>query len=108
MEEWQKLEIEGKMRKALKSKLGLLGKPARRMFEEGIIVIDSFPGEEPEYFIMFAEDDLEQLLGLPFEIWDEEKGCFVEDSDDIKPFFDLTDEEKAFLKLDENQIIKSI
>ena len=87
MEEWQRLEIEGKIRKALKGKLGLLGKPARRMFEEGIIVIDSFPGEKPEYFIMFAEDDLEQLLGLPFEIWDEEK---------------------AFLKLDENQIIKSI
>jgi hypothetical protein len=108
MEEWQKLEIEGKMRKTLRSKLGLLGKPVRRMFEEGIIVIDSFPGEEPEYFIMFAENDLEQLLGLPFEIWDEVKQRFVEDNDDIKPFFDLTDEEKAFLKLDENQILKSI
>ena len=51
---------------------------------------------------------MEQLLGLPFEIWDDNKGKFVEDSNDIKPFFKLTDEEKDFLKLKENEPIKQI
>jgi hypothetical protein len=76
-----------------------IGKRVRRMGEEGTIVIDSFDGEEPEYFIMFKENDMEQLLGLPFEIWDDNKGKFVEDSNDINPFFELTDEEKDFLNL---------
>lgn len=94
---WKKYEKEGKLRKSLRNKLSLLGKRAKRMGEEGTIVIDSFDGEEPEYFIMFKEDDMEQLLGSPFEIWDDSKGKFVEDNDD--PFFELTDEEKDFLDL---------
>lgn len=74
-EDWKKYEIEGKMRKSLKSKLPLLGlkvrRKGRKKFEEGTIVIDSFDGKELEYFIMFKEDDMEQLLGLPFQYWNE-------------------------------------
>lgn len=98
-DDWKKYEKEGKLRKSLRNKLSLLGKRVKRMGEEGTIVIDSIDGEEPEYFIMFKENDMEQLLGLPFEIWDDNKGEFVEDSDDINPFFELTDEEKDFLNL---------
>lgn len=67
-DDWKKYEKEGKLRKSLRNKLSLLGKRVKRMGEEGTIVIDSFDGEEPEYFIMFKENDMEQLLGLPFEI----------------------------------------
>jgi hypothetical protein len=99
-EDWKKYEREGKLRKSLRNKLSLLGKRVRRMGEYGTIVIGSFDDEDPEYFIMFKEnDDMEQLLGLPFEIWDDNKGKFVEDSNDINPFFELTDEEKDFLNL---------
>lgn len=108
MEYWKQKEIEGVLRKSIRAKLSLLGKRVRRMGEEGTIVINSFDGKEPEYFIMFKEDDMEQLLGLPFEIWDDNKGKFVENSNDINPFFKLTDEEKDFLKLKENKIIKQI
>lgn len=109
-ENWKKLEKEGKMRKVLKNKLQLLGKRVKRMNEEGTIVIDSFDGEEPEYFIMFGDNDLEQLIGLPFEIWSEEKGKFIKDNDSINPFFELTFEEKDFLNLNEpnNRVLKSI
>lgn len=98
-DDWKKYEIEGKMRKTLKSKLSLLGKRVNRMGEEGTIVISSFKGKEPEYFIMFKENDMEQLLGLPFKIWDDNKEKFVEDNNDIVPFFELTDDEKDFLNL---------
>ena len=98
--DWKEQERQGKLRKALKNKLGLLGMRVRRKgrssWEEGTIVIDSFDGEDLEYFIKYKEDDMEQLIGLPFEIWDESKNKFVEDSNDIKVFFDLTDEEKEF------------
>ena len=106
-EDWRHYEKEGKIRKSLREKLPLLGKRVKRMGEEGTIVIDSFDGEEPEYFIMFKEDDLEQLIGLPFEIWDDNKVKFVEDSDDINPFFELTDEEKDFINLKDG-IVKNI
>ena len=103
--DWKKFEIDGKIKKTLRNKLSLLGKRVKRMGEEGIVVIDSFNGKEPEYFIMFKEDDLEQLTGLSFEIWDEQKGKFVEDSNDLI-LFDLTDEEKEFLNLKDG-ILKS-
>jgi hypothetical protein len=99
MENWQKLEIEAKIRKSLRNKLSLLGKRVKRLGEEGSIVIDFFEGEEPEYFIMFKENDMEQLLGLTFEIWDDNKGKFIKDNGDMNPFFELTDEEKNFLNL---------
>jgi len=108
MEYWKQQEIEGKLRKSIQAKLPLLGKKVRRMGEEGTIVLDSFEGEEPEYFIMFKENDLEQLLGLPFEIWDDNKEKFVEDNNDINLFFELTDIEKDFLNLKENKIVKQI
>ena len=85
--DWKEQERQGKLRKALKNKLGLLGMRVRRKgrssWEEGTIVIDSFDGEDLEYFIKYKEDDMEQLIGLPFEIWDESKNKFVEDSNDI-------------------------
>lgn len=106
-DDWKKYEIEGKLRKSLRNKLSLLGKRVKRMGEEGTIVVDSFNGEEPEYFILFRENDMEQLLGLPFKIWDDNKEKFVEDSNDIVPFFKLTDEEKDFLNL-KNGFVSSI
>ena len=93
-------ERQGRLRKELKNKLTLLGMRVRRKgrssWEEGTIVIDSFDDKELEYFIKYKEDDMEQLIGLPFEIWDDKKNKFVEDNDDIKVFFDLTDEEREF------------
>ena len=97
--DYKEIEKHCKMIKLLKNKLSLLGKRVKRMGEEGSIVIDSFDNSEPEYFIMFSKEDLEQLIGLPFEIWDKSKNKFVEDNNDIIPFFDLTNEEKEFLNL---------
>ena len=98
--DWKEQERQGRLRKQLKNKLNLLGKRVRRKgrssWEEGTIVIDSFDGEDLEYFIKYKEDDMEQLIGLPFEIWDEAKNKFVEDNNDIKVFFDLTDDEREF------------
>jgi len=51
-----------------------LGRKVRReandKWEEGIIVLDKFEDSEEEYFIKFKEGDLEQLVCLPFEIWE--------------------------------------
>lgn len=115
MENWWELEAkEAKKKRDIKNKLSLLGKRVRRKgrgrWEEGVIVVDSFDGTDPEYFIMFGEDDLEQLVGLPFQIWDDEQGRFVDDNDDINPLFDLTDEEKESLNLigTNRQVLKSL
>ena len=52
MNDWKTLEKEGKIRKAIKSKITLLGKKVKRFNEEGVIVIDSFDNEEPGYEII--------------------------------------------------------
>lgn len=103
-QDWKKQEREGKMKKSLRSKLSLLGKRVKRMGEEGTIVISSFKGQVPEYFIMFKEDDLEQLEGTPFKVWNDEKWEFLEDGVDV--FFELTEEEKEFLNLIEGVVSK--
>lgn len=112
-EDWRFYEQQGKMKKTLRSKLSLLGKRVRRpgKQEEGVIVVDSYDGEEPEYFIMYSEDDLEGLLGgLLFEIWDEQRGRFVKDHNGINPHVNLTEEEKDFLNLSgpNKQVLKNI
>lgn len=112
-EDWKKYEIEGKMRKSLKSKLPLLGlkvrRKGRKKFEEGTIVIDSFDGKELEYFIMFKEDDMEQLIGLPFQYWNESLNKWEDENFSSKEmFFELTDEEKQFLNIYENLPLKSL
>jgi hypothetical protein len=108
MENWKQQEIEGKIKKSIRSKLGLLGKRVRRMGEEGIIVIcaPDWNGKEPEYFIEFKDNDCEQLLGLPFKIWDDNKDCFVEEINGIQAFFTLTDKEKEFLNIDDSVLRK--
>lgn len=109
MEYWQQQEILGRIRKSIRNKLSLLGKRVKRMGEEGTIVVCSpeWNGRNPEYFIEFKENDCEQLLGLPFQIWDDDKGRFVDDRDDI--LFDLTDEEKEYLNIgDDYFILKKI
>ena len=57
-------------------KFPFLGKKVRRKnrskWEEGIVVLDNLGGCGLEEFIEFSENDLEQLMGLPFQIWDEE------------------------------------
>jgi hypothetical protein len=107
--DWEKIEKEAKLRKSLRERFKLLGKRVRRYGEEGVIVISSLKPKpkyrdkvkiEPEYFIMFSDDDCEQLIGLPFEIC--EDGRFISDSDDITKAhypFNLTDEELDFLGL---------
>lgn len=76
------------------------------MGEEGIIILSSFKDEEPEYFIMFKENDHEQLIGLPFQIWDEGKNKFVDDNNDINPFVNLTKTEIDFIDLKDGFITK--
>jgi hypothetical protein len=115
MEDWKKIEEESKFRKSLRERFKLLGKRARRYKEEGVIVISSLKPKPkyidkvkitPEYFIMFDDGDCEQLIGLPFEIW--ENGRFISDSDDItKSYypFNLTEEELYFLGLNDIDVI---
>lgn len=102
---WKSQEKEGKMRKSLRLKLSLLGRKVkvkgRGKWEEGTIVVDSFDDEDPEYFVMYSKNDLEQLCGLDFRIYNEEENKWEEDSNEIVMFFDLTDEEKEFLNLNE-------
>ena len=74
---WEKEARESKERKELQEKYPLLGKKVRRKgirkWEEGVIVLDKGDWSSiEELFIKFAEDDFEQLIGLPFEIYDEE------------------------------------
>lgn len=112
-EDWKKYEIEGKMRKSLKSKLPLLGLKVRRkgrlLSSPGRVVIDSFDGKELEYFIMFKEDDMEQLIGLPFQYWNESLNKWEDENFSGKEmFFELTDEEKQFLNIYENLPLKSL
>ena len=112
-EDWKKYEIEGKMRKSLKSKLPLLGLKVRRkgkvLSSPGRVVIDSFDGKELEYFIMFKEDDMEQLIGLPFQYWNESLNKWEDENFSSKEmFFELTDEEKQFLNIYENLPLKSL
>ena len=111
MKDWKAFEKEGKMRKAIKAKLQLLGKKVRRKgrksWEERTIVIDTFDNEDPEYFIMFKEDDMEQLIGLPFQVWNETENRW-EDDDDYDVIVRLTDEEKEFLDIYQNLPFKSL
>jgi len=72
MEDWQERAEVAKKRKELQAKYPLLGKKVRRKnrskWEEGIVVLDE---EEDELYIEFSENDWEQLICLPFEVWDE-------------------------------------
>lgn len=108
MEYWKQQENLGKIRKSIRSKLSLLGKRVKRMGEEGTIVVcaPKWNGRTPEYFIEFRENDCEQLIGLPFQVWDDDKGRFVDDRDDI--IFDLTEEEIEYLNIDDDFILKTI
>ncbi len=70
---WKIAQKEAKEKKELLNKFPFLGKKVRRKgakkWEEGIVVLSSFDGEEPEQFIEYSPDDKEQLDGLPFQIW---------------------------------------
>jgi hypothetical protein len=111
MKDWKAFEKEAKMKKAIRAKLLLLGKKVRRKgrksWEEGTIVIDTFDNEDLEYFIMFKEDDMEQVIGLPFQVWNETENRW-EDDDDYDVIVRLTDEEKEFLDIHQNLPFKSL
>ena len=72
MEDWQEKAEAARKRKELQVKYPLLGKKVRRKnrnrWEEGFIVLDD---ENDELYIEFSENDWEQLICLPFEVWDE-------------------------------------
>ncbi len=113
MHDWKSFEREGKMRKAIRGKLSLLGKKVRRKgrssWEEGTIVIDTFDNEDLEYFIMFKEDDMEQLIGLPFQVWNETQNRWEDENFEYKDIIvNLTDEEKEFLDIYSNLPFKHI
>lgn len=74
---WETEAREAKERKDLQNKWPLLNRKVRRRgrskWEEGTIVIDKFDDSVDEYFIEFAIDDREQLIGLPFEILEKDE-----------------------------------
>ena len=77
---WQKAEREKKERKELEKQFPYLGKKVRRKgissWEEGVVVLRVptwYETDEHEQFIQFSENDLEQLYGLPFEVWENGK-----------------------------------
>lgn len=73
MEHWQIAAEEAKRKKEFAAKWPLLGKRVRRFGEEGKIILDRFDDSEEEYFIEFRPGDIEQLVGAPYKIWDDEK-----------------------------------
>lgn len=80
-QEWEKLTREAKEKKELEKKFPYLGKKARRKgykWEFGVIVLGSFDGKKQEEFIKYNENDQEQLLGIPFQIFDEKSQTWVE------------------------------
>jgi hypothetical protein len=78
MEDWQEKAEVARKRKELQTKYPLLGKKVRRKnrskWEEGFVVFDE---EDDELYIEYSENDWEQLMGLPFEVWDEGEGKWV-------------------------------
>jgi hypothetical protein len=77
MEHWEIEKQKAEQLKIRQSKFQFEGKKVRRKgrgrWEEGIVVVDKFDDTDyEEEFIKFGEDDLEQLFGLPFQVWDEE------------------------------------
>jgi len=78
MENW-KIEAEkAKERKALSKKYPELGKKCRRKgrskWEEGIIVLeDAINNTGKELFIKYNDSSREQLCGLPYQIWENNK-----------------------------------
>jgi hypothetical protein len=98
--DWKTLEQEGIFKKNLNSKLYLLGKKVKKRNKEGIIIIDYYENEEPEYFIKYDNKKLynEKLNDIyGFELWDDDKKCWYEI--DKLPIFVLSDEEKKYLNL---------
>ncbi len=86
MEHWQQAAEEAKKRKELLSKFPLLGKRVRRKgrknWEYGEIVLDKFEDETEEYeFIKYDDGTSEQLMLLPFEVWDETKEMWIKGVD---------------------------
>ena len=63
---------KAKEKSELEKKYPELGKKVRRKgrskWEKGIIVL-----EDNELYIKYGDDDLEQLCGLPYEMWNEDK-----------------------------------
>jgi len=81
MEQWQIEMNKAKEKKELQKKYPLLGRKVRRKgrskWEEGIIVLEkSFNSNDKELFIKFSNDELEQLNGLPFQIWNEKENSW--------------------------------
>ena len=88
MEHWELAAKEAKEKKELLTKFPYLGKKVRREgltdWEEGIVVISRFDdSSDDEEFIQYAPDDLEQLIGLPFQVWDEKTNTWIDEVWDI-------------------------
>lgn len=80
---WEKEAKASKERKELQKKYPLLGKKVRRKnrskWEEGIIVLDTAEfSHGQELFIEYSGNDSEQLLGLPFQIWDDSSQQWID------------------------------
>jgi hypothetical protein len=98
MTDWKEEARIAQLRKSVRAKFPLIGRKARckgrSKWEEGKIVVSSFEGEAPEYFIRYdKKGDLEQVCCLPVQIRNEEKGTWEEIPDGTQMFPDLTPEE---------------
>ena len=105
MEDWNEVERISKIKKSLRDKFPLLGKKCRvkgrNKWEEGVIVLSTFDGEQPEYFVMYAEDDLEQACCLDVQIYNESSDKWEEIEDGAEMFPELSAEEIEFTKLND-------
>ena len=113
MEDWKETERLAKIKKSLRGKFPLLGKKCRvkgrGKWEEGVIVLSSFDGEPQEYFVMYAEDDLEQACCLDVQIYDEVSDTWGEIEDGVEMFVELSDEEIEILGLNvPDSVVKNI
>jgi len=83
MEHWELEAQRAKEKKELLSKFPHLGKKARRKgrgnkWEYGTIILDKFNDDTENYeFIKYDDGTSEQLMCLPYEIWDEQKETWV-------------------------------
>lgn len=83
MEHWQQATEEAKKKKELLQKFPLLGKRVRRKgrsnWEYGTIILNKFDDETEECeFIKYEDGTSEQLMCLPFQVWDESKEQWID------------------------------
>ena len=100
-EYWIALKQASLVKKQLKNKLELLGKKVILKGKEGILVVAKNLEEphKPQYYIK-TKKYLMEFLPEIFDIWCEKTNKYIELKETEKMFFDLTEDEIKYLKLD--------